>query len=298
MTDPQTQHQIQELLARHGTEPNRRLGQNFLIDGNLMRRVVEAAELDAARDVVLEVGSGTGSLTALLSERAARVVTVETDKKLTPVLEEVVGPLGNVRVLITDALATKHTLEPRVVEAVREALDAVGPQARLKLVANLPYAIATPLVANLLLSEPRPALLVFTVQKEVADRLAAGPHSRDYGPVSLLCQAVASVERLRDLSPNVFWPKPQVHSSLMRIRVDPQRVAAAGDLELFRRVASGLFAHRRKTCLKSLETAPELTTFRGRWPELLEAAGIDPGARGDTLTLEQVRRLAHAAAEL
>ena len=342
----QTLTEIRELLAAAGAAPNRRLGQNFLIDGNLMRAVIDAAELDSARDVVLEVGAGTGSLTAMLAERAARVVAVETDKKLTPVLEEVLADRPTVAVFIRDVLAGKHAVAPEVMAAVADALDVVpgrptspgvGPRpagaaplttgtagraptvvptgrdglsvapgettkrvavpgGRLKLVSNLPYAIATPLVMNLLLGEPRPALLAFTVQKEVADRFAAQPRTGDYGPVSLVVQAVGRVERLRDLSPNVFWPKPNVHSTLVRLRVDAARVAAVGDLDLFHRVAAGLFVHRRKTCLKSLEMAPDLRELRGRWPGLLAAAGIDPGDRGDTLTLEQVLALSRAAA--
>ena len=293
---PQTIAEIQDLLSRHGTEPNRRLGQNFLIDGNLMRMVVDTAELDAERDVVLEVGAGTGSLTVMLADRAARVVTVETDKKLTPVLEETLAGLRNVTVLITDALANKHTVQPAVVDAVGAALDAT-PRARLKLVANLPYAIATPLVMNLLQGRRRPDLLVFTAQKEVADRMAAECNTSDYGPVSLLCQAMAEVEKLHDLSPNVFWPKPQVHSTLVRIRPDAAKIAEVGDLELFHRVAVGLFIHRRKTCLKSLEMAPDLREFRGRWSALLDKAGIPHGVRGDTITLSDVLVLARLAAE-
>jgi 16S rRNA (adenine1518-N6/adenine1519-N6)-dimethyltransferase len=125
--------------------------------------------------------------------------------------------------------------------------------------------------------------------------MAARPDTADYGPVSLVCQAVATVETLHDLSPNVFWPKPQVHSTLVRIRPDAARVAAVGDLELFHRVTVGLFMHRRKTCLKSLEMAPDLAEFRGRWAQWLDEAGIDHGDRGDTLTLQQVLALAHAA---
>ena len=294
LSSPQTVTEIQSLLARHGTEPNRRLGQNFLIDGNLMRRMVDEAELDAERDVVLEVGTGTGSLTRMLSDRAARVVTVETDKKLIPVIEEVLAGRTNVRSLIADALAGKHTVAPEAMEAVAAASGEVGPGARFKLVSNLPYSIATPMVMNLLLTEPRPSLLVFTVQKEVADRMAARSDTGDYGPVTLICQGLAKVETLHDLSPNVFWPKPQVFSTLVRIRPEAERIAAVGNLALFHRVALGLFAHRRKTCLKSLEMTPDLVEFRGRWAGLLAEVGIDPRVRGDTLSLEQVLKLARA----
>lgn len=293
MSDPQTIVEVQDLLSRHHTEPNRKLGQNFLVDPNLMRLVVSSAELDAECDVVLEVGAGTGSLTQMLADAASRVVTVETDKKLIPVLDEVLGRVPNVTLLVRDALARKHAVADEVLEALQRELAAV-PGARLKLVANLPYAVATPLVANLLLSPPRPELMVFTVQKEVADRIAAPADTHDYGPVSILAQATSRVELLRDLSPNVFWPKPQVHSTLVRLRVDEERIAALPPLGLLQRVAAGLFAHRRKTCLKSLQTTPELADLKGRWAELLEAADIDPRTRGDTLGLDQVIALARA----
>lgn len=297
LSSPQTVIEIQALLARHGTEPNRRLGQNFLIDGNLMRRLVDEAELDPARDVVLEVGTGTGSLTVMLSDRAARVVTVETDKKLIPVIEEVLAGRGNVRSVIADALAGKHVIAPEALSALAAAVAEVGPRARFKLAANLPYSIATPLVMNLMLSESRPSLLVFTAQKEVADRMAARAGTGEYGPVSLICQGLATVETLHDLSPNVFWPKPQVFSTLVRIRPEPARIAAVGDLTLFHRVALGLFAHRRKTCLKSLEMTIDLAEFRGRWAAMLAEVGIDPRVRGDTLPLAQVLALAKAVGE-
>jgi 16S rRNA (adenine1518-N6/adenine1519-N6)-dimethyltransferase len=291
---PQTVTEIQALLSAQDLEPNRKLGQHFLIDGNLMRKVVEAAELEADRDVVLEVGAGTGSLTAMLSERARRVVAVEIDRHLLPILDEVLAARRNVKLLSTDVLAGKHELAPEVLAALEESL-AASPTVRFKLVANLPYAVATPLVMNLLTGRPRPELLAFTVQKEVADRLAAASGSGDYGPASLVAQAVAQVELLWDLSPNVFWPKPQVHSTLVRLRPEAARYERVGDLALFRRVAAGLFIHRRKTCLKSLEMAPDLAEYRGRWAALLDEAGIPPGARGDTLTLDEVLALARAA---
>jgi 16S rRNA (adenine1518-N6/adenine1519-N6)-dimethyltransferase len=292
---PQTVVEIQEHLSRYNLEPQRALGQNFLIDGNLMRMIVEAAELDPLRDTVLEVGSGTGSLTSMLAEAAREVVTVEADKKLTPLLKEVLAGRKNVKLLILDALAGKHELAPEVVEALRKHL-AYPPDARLKLVSNLPYVIATPLVMNLILGQPRPNLLVFTVQKEVADRLAARCGDSAYCPAGIIAQAVASVELLHIFSPNVFWPKPQIHSTLMRIRPEAARYEQVGDLDLFQRVVHGLFAHRRKTCVKSLEHATGLDEFRGRWAELLSAAGIPHDVRGDTLELERILSLVKAAA--
>jgi 16S rRNA (adenine1518-N6/adenine1519-N6)-dimethyltransferase len=288
---PQTIADVQQLLARQGLEPNRRFGQNFLIDGNLMRMVVDAAELDPTQDVVLEVGPGTGSLTCLLAERAARVIAVEADTNLVPILDDVfAGAPRNVELIVADALAGKHQIAADVMVAVRRALETVG-AGRFKLVANLPYVIATPLVINLLIGSPTPALLVFTVQRELADRLAAAHDTADYGPLSILAQALGAVECLHDLSPNVFWPKPQVHSTLVRIRPDPARYQAVGDVLLLQRLAGGLFAHRRKTCHKSLELAFDEPALRGRWGDLLASCGIDPAVRGETLALGQVLTL-------
>ncbi len=296
MSEPQTIKQIQALLEAHGREPVKRFGQNFLIDGNIMRMVVDAGELDAQRDVVLEVGPGTGSLTTLLSERAREVVAVEVDKNLAELLHDVLAEqmARNVTLVVDDALSGKHELSALMMEAVTEAMAEV-PAARLKLVANLPYVIATPLVVDLMLAEPRPMLLVFTVQKEVADRLLADANSPAYGAVSVMTQGLATVERLHDLSPNVFWPKPQVHSTLVRLRPIAERYQELGDIRLWQKIASGLFFHRRKTVLKSLDHMPGLEMLKGHWPTVLEEADIDAHVRGETLTVEQAMSIHQAA---
>lgn len=299
MTEPQTIKEIQRLLDSYGCEPVKRFGQNFLIDGNIMRMVAEAGELDAERDVVLEVGPGTGSLTALLAEQARRVVAVEVDTHLAELLRDVLAEQlkRNVTLVVGDALSGKHALSPLMTEAVALALADV-PEGRLKLVANLPYVIATPLVIDLLLSEPRPHLLAFTVQKEVADRLLADSSSLAYGAISVLVQGLAQVERLHDLSPNVFWPKPQVHSTLVRIRPIPERYRELADLKLWQSVASGLFFHRRKTILKSMQHTPGLEELKSAWPEILARAGIGADVRGETLNVRQAMDIYHAAQEL
>ena len=168
----QTQSYLRNLFQQHGISPRRRLGQNFLIDLNIHDLIIEAAGIDS-NDVILEVGPGTGALTSLMAARAAAVVTVEVDKAMAKLTALAVAGLANVRVIECDALANKNTIDPEVLASVRTALAEAGGR-RLKLVANLPYNIATPLIVNLLVHpELCPALMVVTIQKELADRMCA-----------------------------------------------------------------------------------------------------------------------------
>src|SRR6185295_11188486 len=191
-----------------GIQPNNRHGQNFLIDLNLQRLIVDSANLDA-RDVVLEVGTGTGSLTALIAERAAAVVSVELDPQLHQLASEELYGFQNVTLLKQDALKNKNNFDPRVLEALHQRLDEHR-HSRLKLVANLPYSIATPVVSNLLASSRPPASMTVTIQKEVADRLTARPSTKDYGALSIWIQCQCRAQVLRTLPPSVFWPRPKV----------------------------------------------------------------------------------------
>jgi 16S rRNA (adenine1518-N6/adenine1519-N6)-dimethyltransferase len=291
MSHPPTQTEIRALLAQAGLRPNRRLGQHFLVDGNLMRLLVAEADL-APTDTVLEVGAGVGNLTELLVEQAGWVVAVEIDPRLAGVARERLAAAHNLDLLRTDALKDKHTLSPAMVERVRARRAALG--GPLKLVANLPYAAATPLLAELLLTGPVPERLVFTVQKEVADRLAASPATRDYGPVGVIVQALAHVEILRLLAPTVFWPAPRVSSAMVRVVPSAQRRSRIADLSTFRAVLDGLFGHRRKQAARSLALSKTLQGTPGHWAERLRAVGLDPAARGETYSVQDIIRLANA----
>jgi 16S rRNA (adenine1518-N6/adenine1519-N6)-dimethyltransferase len=163
----------------------------------------------------------------------------------------------------------------------------------VKLVANLPYAAATPLVAELVVKEPAPERLVFTVQREVAARFGARPATREYGPASVLVQALAEVEVLRSLPPSVFWPPPQVHSSMVRLRPRLALRKRIADLRQFRRTAEGLFAHRRKRAARSLALADPQGRRTEFWEARLHRAGLDPEARGEAYSVEEIIRLAN-----
>jgi len=291
MSHPPTQTDIRQLLARAGLRPDRRYGQHFLVDGNLMRLLVAEAELDST-DTVLEVGPGVGNLTELLVEGAGHVVAVEIDPQVAAIARERLAAAANLDLLVTDILANKHTVAPSVLGTVRRRREALG--GAVKLVANLPYQAATPLMAELVQADPPPERLVFTVQEEVAARLAAEPGTSEYGPVGVLVQALAEVKVLRRLGPSVFWPRPQVWSAMVRIRPSAARRARIADLAVLRRTIEGLFGHRRKRAARSLSLADPSGASPQEWAARLRAVGLDPDARGETYSVDEIVRLANS----
>jgi 16S rRNA (adenine1518-N6/adenine1519-N6)-dimethyltransferase len=292
----QTQSYLRSLFAERGIAPQRRLGQNFLIDLNIHELIVKAADVGPG-DVILEVGSGTGALTSLMAARGAAVVAVDVDPAMAKLTAEAVAGLPNVRVLHRDALAGKHVLDGQVLDAVRSGL-AAGPDRRFKLVANLPYNVATPLITNLLVHpELCPALMVVTIQREMADRLIARPASAAYGAVSVLVQALAEVSIVRGLPATVFWPRPKVDSAVVAIRPDADQRARVRDVAWFHQVVRQVFLHRRKYIRHVLAGL-----WRDEWtkPEVdawLEAQGLSGQLRAEALDVEEFIGLAHALRE-
>jgi 16S rRNA (adenine1518-N6/adenine1519-N6)-dimethyltransferase len=184
-------------------------------------------------------------LTAQFAAQAAAVVTVEIDGHLFELASEQLLELDNVTMLRQDALHNKNHFAPELLDAVKERMSE-APDRRLKLVANLPYNIATPVLSNLLLCEPAPQLMVATIQKELADRIVAQPRSKDYGALSVWMQAQARTEMIRIMPPSVFWPPPKVQSAIIRVVIDPERRAAIPDLRYFHQFIKAIFIHRRK----------------------------------------------------
>lgn len=274
-----------------GIRPHAQLGQNFLVDLNLLRLLVRAAEIQP-NDVVLEVGTGTGSLTAQLAEQAAAVVTVEVDRQLHQLACEELAGQDNVTMLLGDALAGKNRLNPDVVAAVRAQLDA-GPDRRFKLVANLPYHVATPLISNLLALDRPPDRMAVTIQKELADRLVAVPGTRDYGSLSLWVQAQCRVELVRVLPPSVFWPRPKVSSAIVRIDLDPQLRQGIADLAYYHGFVRAIFLHRRK--LLRFELGQVLKDAgKPEVDRIMAEQGLDASVRAEELDVPTMLRLAEA----
>lgn len=275
---------LRKLLDEAGLSPRKRHGQHFLIDANLMQVLVDAAELSQT-DCVIEVGVGTGSLTNLLAARCGRVLGIEIDTNILRVAEEALAHRNNVTLINTDALRSKSTLSEELVAGVRAAM--LEGHKTLKLVANLPYDIATPLVINLLLSDLPLARLCFTVQKEVGDRFTAAPDTSDYGAVAIIAQTLSRVTRIARVPAEAFWPRPKVESAM--IRLDPCSTDArpAGQPSEFAQFVRGFFQHRRKTMSHLIKRRPELANGEGA----LEAAGIDPRARPEQLSVPQWHQL-------
>lgn len=278
----QTLTHIKSLLESRGLSPKRSLGQNFLVDHNLIRKLVDQSGVHAG-DLVLEVGPGTGTLTEELLARGCEVVACELDDDLAAMLDErraaaEFAGAERLTVVHTDCLENKTTLAPALTDALRSRLT---PGRRMALVANLPYGAATPLMMTLLVDWPQCRTLGVTIQKEVVDRLAAPERSPDRGALSVVAQALCEIERVATLPRECFWPRPDVTSAMAVLRRrEPALTADARRLSAACRV---LFSQRRKQ-LGSV--AGKLLGPAG-WPE-----GVVPTMRAEELSVPQAEALA------
>jgi len=285
MNNRQTISFLRQRFAEAGIRPVPRHGQNFLVDLNLVQLLVESARLNE-RDVVLEVGTGTGSLTALLAARAGAVVSVELDPHLHQLALEELCEKPNITLLRRDALKSKNKIEPSILELIEERISQI-PGGVFKLVANLPYNIATPILSNLLSTSITPHSMTATIQKEVAERIMARPSSKSYGALSIWIQSQCEVELIRELPPTVFWPRPKVSSAIIQIRPQPSMRAAIKDHDAFHSFVRAIFCHRRKLLRSELITSFKQLT-RQQVDEILQEQGFAADARAEQLTWQQV----------
>lgn len=293
----QTLTEIREILEQFGLAPQKRFGQNFLFDQNLLAKIIDLAGL-TGQETVLEVGPGTGTLTEELLARCAKLVCVEIDNGLYRMLSERLADRANLTLLHADALAGKHAIAP-------EVLAALGPRAML--VANLPYNIATPLVAQCLVSswlamQPQPSAgvcrfdrLVFTVQQEVAQRFVAPCGSGEYGPISVIASLLGETQFGPQVPNTAFWPKPQITSRAVRIDLSPEKAAQLKDIHALKALLSMVFNQRRKQIAGAVrrKNGPfEVDDFLAA----LESAGIERTVRAEQVSPERFRLAANALA--
>ncbi|MFN0136301.1 MAG: 16S rRNA (adenine(1518)-N(6)/adenine(1519)-N(6))-dimethyltransferase RsmA [Phycisphaerae bacterium] len=274
----QTLSTIRSLLARHGLRPQHQFGQNFLIDLNLMRKLVDAADLQAS-DVIVEVGPGTGSLTEFLLESGAQVIAVEIDRGFQELLKQHFAGNPNLHLICGDALETKHRLNNHLFKSLRDLAHSHG--GIRKLVANLPYQIATPLMLELLIQDELPfERLVCTIQREMADRLLAKVNTEQYGPAAVITQTFARIELLATLPPGAFWPPPNVASAFVRLVTFPDPPLASDERAPFAAFVQRGFQQRRKMLRGSMRDwgidDPEAILAYGGFSELARPEQIAP----------------------
>ena len=285
----QTRTYLMERFETLGIHPRGKLGQNFLIDLNLLHLLHESADLDT-NDVVLEVGTGTGSLTGAMSQEAGCVVTVEVDSVMHEMAKQEHWDKNNIRFLFADILENKNRLNRHVLEIVREEL-ARSPERRFKLCANLPYQIATPLMSNLLLTDIPPYSMTVTIQKEVGDRIVARPGTKDYGALAVWMQAQCDCRILRIMPPSVFWPRPKVDSAIVQVIYNQQKRKKIPNLQYFHEFARALFFHRRKFIRSVLCSAFKNKLEKEAIDSVLAELNLKGEIRAETLSVKTILAL-------
>ena len=270
-----------EILQKYKFVFQKKFGQNFLIDPRVLEKIVDASGV-TAEDCVLEIGPGIGTMTQYLAERAGHVVAVEIDANLIPILQEPLVASRNVTVLHQDILKTD----------IRAIARDWGGGRPLKVTANLPYYITTPIIMNLLEQDIPVDTITVMVQKEVADRMQVGPGTKDYGALSLAVQYYARAELVANVPPNCFMPRPGVGSAVIRLTKYQTPPVQPKDPDLMFRLIRASFNQRRKTLQNGLNNSPDVPCSREAIAAAIEKLGLPAAVRGETLSLKQFADLA------
>ncbi len=279
---------VKLIRERYGLQLSKSLGQNFITDRNILEKIIEGAEIEAD-DMVIEIGPGIGVLTAELAERAAFVTAVEIDGRLIPILEETLSGFNNISIVNQDILKTDLG---KLIDEGKQQGRFTG---RVHIIGNLPYYITTPIIMKLLEEQVPADSITVMMQKEVADRIRSAPGSRTYGAISVAVQYYCRVTKVTDVPKEAFVPRPKVESTVLRFAPLDVKAVELKDEKAFMRCVKAGFAQRRKTLLNSLASAGGLD--KAKVKRILEAAGIDPGRRAETLTVEEFGRIANEAAD-
>lgn len=269
-----------EILQKYQFNFQKKFGQNFLIDTHVLEKIVSAAEV-TKDDLVLEIGPGIGTLTQYLCEAAREVVAVEIDRNLIPILEDTLSAYDNVTVLNEDILKVD-------LNALVQEKNGGRP---IKVVANLPYYITTPIIMGLFESHVPLQSVTVMIQKEVADRMKAAPGTKDYGALSLAVQYYADTYLAANVPPNCFMPRPNVGSAVIRLTRHTECPVTVQDEAFMFKLVKASFGQRRKTLVNGLSNSPELTVSKEAILAALEQMGLSATVRGETLSLEQFAKL-------
>lgn len=269
-----------DLVKRHGFKFTKSLGQNFLIDDNIVDKIVAGAGIGPS-DKIIEVGPGIGTLTREMASRAGALMAVEIDKNLIPILADTLGDFENVKIVNEDIIKAD----------IRGLIDENLSGGPVKLVANLPYYITTPIIMRLLEEDINVTDIVVMVQKEVAERMNAQPGGKDFGALSVAVQFYCDTEIVAKVPRHLFVPQPNVDSIVIALRVRPERKYKVDSEDLFFKVVKAAFGQRRKTLLNSIASMGNLS--KDMVKEALEEAGIDPKRRGETLSLDEFANLSN-----
>lgn len=289
MTDPflgNPQNTI-AVLQKYHFNFQKKFGQNFLIDTHVLDKIIRAAEI-TKDDFVLEIGPGIGTMTQYLAQAAREVVAVEIDKALIPILQDTLSEFPNAEVIQDDILK---------VDIAKLAEERNGGRP-IKVVANLPYYITTPIIMGLFESHVPLASVTVMVQKEVAERMQAGPGSKDYGALSLAVQYYAEPYIAANVPPNCFMPRPNVGSAVIRLTRHQTLPVQTEDEKLMFRIIRASFNQRRKTLVNGLNNSPEIQLSKEQITEAVESLGKGAGVRGEALTLEEFARLADTISQM
>lgn len=269
-----------ETIKKYGFDFQKKYGQNFLIDGRVLEKIMDAADI-TKEDCVLEIGPGIGTMTQYLAERAGRVLAVEIDDKLIPILQETLGEYQNVRIIHADVLKLDlHKL-------VQEENNGKP----IKVVANLPYYITTPIIMGLFENHVPLDNITVMVQKEVADRMQVGPGTKDYGALSLAVQYYAKPYIVANVPPNCFIPRPNVASAVIRLTRYTEPPVRVQNEKLMFQLIRASFNQRRKTLVNGIGNASEVPYTKEETAQALEALGFSATIRGEALTLEEFAKL-------
>ncbi|WP_417391508.1 16S rRNA (adenine(1518)-N(6)/adenine(1519)-N(6))-dimethyltransferase RsmA [Gimesia sp.] len=292
----QTRSYLMQLFERHGFNPRSDLGQNFLIDLNIIEYVVEHGHIQPT-DIVLEVGTGTGGMTTFMAQQAAHVITVEYDRNMHTLAQEATRKYDNITLLNCDALKNKNRMSPIVLDEIATQL-AAHPGSQLKLVANLPYNVATPIISNIVASDLPWNRMVVTIQYELGLKMSCKPSSSNYGALSVWLQSQCFVKLLKKLGPTVFWPRPKVDSAIVQLTPNPPLKQQIVDRVFFQDFLRRVFQHRRKLMRSTLVGMYSKQLPKADVDSLLLSHGIDKEkARAEELSIPELIELSNSFQE-